>query len=474
VEKGNGVDDCDPPNHTTVDIPTSWPPPQRLDDPRDFFADSKQWDKADQPFRTLDLPKEIAMYLKARNQRHFGQAQGTPFTVAPLAKLISWEADTDTAELILKGEYTNAELDDITQLLLKQCASVSPPDAIPQLLTLDNFTGKLRIWREETSTSPSGRHLDHYKAVCRPIDYACKPWEKATYEESRLTLLQAHLDVINYCLLHGYSLQRWHQVDNIMILKEPNNHKIHRLRVLHLFEADYNLVLLGVKWRQLMRHAEHNHLLNEGQYGSRSGREASALNFLEALKNDIAHCSRKPLLNLDNDAVSCYDRIIVALASLINRKYGQHRQVVLVNAQTLNQAKYQLKTELGITKTSYTNCTAFPLHGTGQGSGNSPMIWCFISSTLFNCHQARAYGTVFESPDRTISLSFSMVGFVDDSTSTVNWFDNNDATIKDLLARLQQDAQLWHDLLWCSGGMLEISKCSYHFLYFEFDAAGNP
>jgi hypothetical protein len=108
-----------------------------------------------------------------------------------------------------------------------------------------------------------------------------------------------------------------------MILKEPNNHKIHRLRVLHLFEADYNLVL-GVKWRQLMQHAEQNHLLNEGQYGSRSGREASALNFLEALKNDIAHCSRKPLLNLDNDAASCYDRIIVALASLINCKYGQH------------------------------------------------------------------------------------------------------------------------------------------------------
>jgi hypothetical protein len=158
---------------------------------------------------------------------------------------------------------------------------------------------------------------------------------------------------------------------------EPNNHRIHRLRVLHLFEADYNLVL-GVKWRQLMRHAEQHHLLNEGQYGSRSGREASALNFLEVLKNDIAHCSRKPLLNLDNDAALCYDRIIVSLASLINRKYGQHRQVVLLNAKTLQQAKYKLKTELGITERSYTNCTAFPLHGTGQGSGNSPMIWCFF------------------------------------------------------------------------------------------------
>ena len=40
-------------------------------------------------------------------------------------------------------------------------------------------------------------------------------------------------------------------VVNMMILKEEGNTKIHRLRVIHLFEADYNL-LLGIKWRQLI------------------------------------------------------------------------------------------------------------------------------------------------------------------------------------------------------------------------------
>jgi hypothetical protein len=68
-----------------------------------------------------------------------------------------------------------------------------------------------------------------------------------------------------------------------MILKEPDNHRIHRLRVLHLFKADYNLIL-GVKWHQLMRYAEEHHIINKGQYGSRAGREATALNFLEAFK----------------------------------------------------------------------------------------------------------------------------------------------------------------------------------------------
>jgi hypothetical protein len=52
-----------------------------------------------------------------RNRRHFGQAHRTPFTQAPLADLINWQADTDTAELILHGNYNNDDLDDVTQLL---------------------------------------------------------------------------------------------------------------------------------------------------------------------------------------------------------------------------------------------------------------------------------------------------------------------------------------------------------------------
>jgi hypothetical protein len=180
-------------------------------------------------------------------------------------------------------------------------------------------------------------------------------------------------------------------------------------------KRDYNLIL-SVKWRQQIKHAEERELLHEGQYGSRSGREAPTLPFLDELKNEISYCSRKPLLNLDNDASSCYDRIVVSLASLINHKYGQHHNVVLVNASTLQDARYRLKTEMGISEEAYSNCVEFPLHGTGQGSGNSPMIWGFISSTLFDCHQSASHGALFESPGRTVSVSFSIVRFVDDST----------------------------------------------------------
>ena len=49
---------------------------------------------------------------------------------------------------------------------------------------------------------------------------------------------------------------------------------------------------------------------------------------------------------MDVDASSCFDRIIIAISSLINRKYGLHKNVVMVHACTLQEAKYKLKTAL--------------------------------------------------------------------------------------------------------------------------------
>jgi hypothetical protein len=183
--------------------------------------------------------------------------------------------------------------------------------------------------------------------------------------------------VIDYCLIHGYSLERWQRVVNVMIHKEAGNHKIHRLRVIHLFEADYNLIL-SVKWRQQIYAADKEQLVNPGQYGSYPGREATSLCLLEELKRDISYSSRKPIINFDNDTSSCYDRIIVNLTSLINWKYGQNRHVVMVNADTSRNARYHLKTALNVSEEYISHCTAWPLHGTCQGSGNFPKYHTII------------------------------------------------------------------------------------------------
>jgi hypothetical protein len=162
-----------------------------------------------------------------------------------------------------------------------------------------------------------------------------------------------------------------------MIFKDPGNYKIHRLRVIHIYEADFNL-LLAVKWRQLLQSADNKALLNPGQYGGRPGCEAQSLTLLEELKYDLSYLTRRSMVNFDNDATACYDRIVVPLASLINRKYGMHRQIVAIHASTLQQDQFRLKTATGVSALHYSHCDQFPIHGTGQGSGNSPFIWLFI------------------------------------------------------------------------------------------------
>jgi hypothetical protein len=86
-----------------------------------------------------------------------------------------------------------------------------------------------------------------------------------------------------------------------------------------------------------------------------------------------------------------------------------------------------------------------------------------------------ARGAVFESPDKLVTIRFYMVGFVDDSTGQVNDFLSDEAPPLDSLIKLMAtNAQLWNDLLHVSGGLLEVSKCSYHILYFDFCPNGIP
>jgi hypothetical protein len=221
-------------------------------------------------------------------------------------------------------------------------------------------------------------------------------------------------------------------------------------------------------FRQLLQSLDLLGLINEGLFGGRPGCEAQSLTFLEELKYDIS-------FYFDNDATSCYDRIIVALASLINRKYGLHWKVVAVHASTLQQARFHLRTTTGISEQFYSHSIQFPIFGSGQGSGNLPGIWLFISSTLCDVHNSVSHGATFTNPNKSEQVSISMVGFVDDSTGTYNNFQLQDELpFETMMSNMQTDAQAWNDLLWCSGGKLELPKCSYHVLRFQFKPSGQP
>ena len=78
----------------------------------------------------------------------------------------------------------------------------------------------------------------------------------------------AHLycNAINYSITHRYSLQIWKQIVNTMILKQENNIRIQRLRVVHIVEADLNFIL-GENREQLFRKGGKNERYTAGNMG---------------------------------------------------------------------------------------------------------------------------------------------------------------------------------------------------------------
>jgi hypothetical protein len=68
-----------------------------------------------------------------------------------------------------------------------------------------------------------------------------------------------------------------------------------------------------------------------------------------------------------------------------------------------------------------------------------------------------------------------MIGFVDDSTGQANAFlQDNQPHVELLVEKMREDAQLWNDLLWASGGALELPKCTYQVIDYAFTPDGAP
>eukprot|EP00957_Ditylum_brightwellii_P080812 6147468-Ditylum_brightwellii.AAC.1 len=105
--------------------------------------------------------------------------------------------------------------------------------------------------------------------------------------------------------------------------------------------------MTGIIWRGLIKSSEKHKTINKRQMGDRAGHDANTLTFLEEIKNSITRCSRKLLVSFDNDAALCYGRIIPNLANLIGKKKGLHHNITFVHANTLEEAKFKLKTALG-------------------------------------------------------------------------------------------------------------------------------
>ena len=154
------------------------------------------------------------------------------------------------------------------------------------------------------------------------------------------------------------------------------------------------------------------------QYGGLPSKNAICPMIVKELQYKISCTSCRLLVHTDYDAASDYDRITLILASLASRSHGQNKSITIINATTLKEAKFVLKTQLSTSEQHYTHTDIHPLYGIRQGARNSAAIWAMISSTLFSIFDENAQVSMYNSPDHTIKIQICMVGFVDDTSGS--------------------------------------------------------
>ena len=105
-----------------LEVPQTWPTMDVYDESQEYELEDPK--KVDIDNRSLwwevNCPREIEFLLALRNQRHFGQAEteGTSFTTEDMKSKLNWDATTKEAELVLEGEYEDAELSEISRMFM--------------------------------------------------------------------------------------------------------------------------------------------------------------------------------------------------------------------------------------------------------------------------------------------------------------------------------------------------------------------
>ncbi|KAI2499358.1 hypothetical protein MHU86_15140 [Fragilaria crotonensis] len=313
-------------------------------------------DPLDIMWETVIDRKQMEAHLISYNRDSFRAASESPLGNGVLYDAITFSGLSLTSDHILAGMPPHEWIND-DQALREFLASFTIPESVHKHgnitteISKDDVLRGFQSWRESTSTSPSGRHLGLYKS-----------------EIQHPTLLDCFVKFMNISVSSGISIPRWSQAVSVLIEKDAGQPRINRLRIIHLFEADFNF-FLKLQWgHRLVQRALSLGLLHNGQHGSIPGRMALDPVMLTQLSSDLCRVLKHDYARFDNDASSCYDRIIVGLGMLAARKCGMPQHAIRTHADSLKFMQYTVKTVHGISEENYHGTVFSPLFGTGQGA----------------------------------------------------------------------------------------------------------
>ncbi len=193
---------------------------------------------------------------------------------------------------------------------------------------------------------------------------------------------------------------RWKTCASCAMPKDTGSPKLMHPRIIHLYEANFNLFTKILWGRKLVWHAEKCEAL-----GNESRPNKSCLDIItrKMLTFNICRMTRQDLVTFDNDATSCFDHQIPLFFLMVDQKFGMLNAICDIFTEALHDMKYYIQNGMKLSEEFYCHIQEFPIFGSGKGNGASAPIWLFTSVFLIKVLQKLHQGMIFRSPDGKIT-----------------------------------------------------------------------
>ena len=255
--------------------------------------------REDGTLENCDTKEEVEEAISNTLSERFSLANSAPICRGPLFELLGFNADTETAEMILDGTFVPPEgTDGPTRIILEEISKIwhkMEGKEVDIVITREDFQFFWKRSREKTASSYSGLHFGHYKAAAH----------------SNL-LSDIHSSKLSLISQTGEAPERWARGLSVMLEKIAGIALVTKLRGILLMEADFNFHNKLIFGKIMLDLARENGMIPEEVY-SDNGRTAEDAILQQVLAYDIAHQTKRPLLVASVDASSCYDRVAHAV-----------------------------------------------------------------------------------------------------------------------------------------------------------------
>ena len=423
-------------------------------------------------WKIIDDQDTLNKTIIQQNSTHLLKSTQSITAKGKLQRAIGWQSEKEQAvQEILSGQHEehiedkpSPELKEFMKGLTSPIDQANMETQMTWNFGISEYKKLFGKTRESTACGPSGLHMSHWKAAI---------------ERDRIAEIHAFFIWAAFTL--GFSYHRW-QVSWHCMLQKRNKPYIHRLRIIQLFEGDFNGGLKYLLGRKLMQHMVNHKLIPPETYGSIPGRNAIEAMKLLQLFYENHRLLKRDMAIVFNDADGCYDRIRPNMVDLTMRRLGLPKSIATAHTDAQIHMRHHIKTANGISRdhiqwapqpdtemqpittkdgTKYVG----NIGGLGQGGGGGPVGWLSIIIVIIEAYKQLATHASLHDPMGRLTFTLYVLSYVDDNSLLMSL--NKTQTIEDILELVKRNLDTWKTLLQLTGGDLSLGKCTFSLMKWD-------